>query len=572
MPIYIGEPFADPKKNFGGYGSAQEWFDATITRSDGAAGEAVDDELPPPPPPQLAEDDDKKSERSDGAAKITDVFSAEQLALLENAADFLLGMYRDDRDAFLAFEWVDKVALGNVGSLQIYGWGSVLIGEDGTTVPWPIVCALFVESVSANEKVGLGVLNDKIAEPKDQNWQNLMDFSPFNFQLFPPQILQTGKRGVQIWSDGSVRTSTGAPLGTVNNYGYAKLGSSPVDDIAAKTPSVHNVIVYAATNRVYPAENGDTIDHLGSSLNNRIDCLRPATKSMQMINRMLPGTQSYFGGVMTVEEDETKHLLKAIDIIDVKTRKILKTIDTWGPHKQPLRIHQKTGRIFVQRSDGWRVLKGCKNPSGYVALTLQGEPYKLHRLVAMNVPRLVKQLENLPIGEELEVNHLGDEKDDNRPEMLQWTTKTENLQHAHGKPTIVEYRGERFAGPSVVDVCRKIESKYGKKSETVRNWITGRRKPDEGFIVKHCDDSNRPATKERKKKGGVSRQKRYEIEFMVEKKRRKAEVIGYDGIVSFLKNELKIEATNSAVYHWIRKIKIPQRHSDVLLSISAVDA
>ena len=69
----------------------------------------------------------------------------------------------------------------------------------------------------------------------------------------------------------------------------------------------------------------------------------------------------------------------------------------------------------------------------------------------------------------------------------------------------------------------------------------------------------------------VSKQKRYEIEFMVEKKRRKAEVIGYDGIVSFLKNELKIEATNSAVNCWIN-IKIPKKHSDILLSISVVDA
>jgi hypothetical protein len=74
------------------------------------------------------------------------------------------------------------------------------------------------------------------------------------------------------------------------------------------------------------------------------------------------------------------------------------------------------------------VLKGKKHPNGYMAvcLTLKDGSHKdflVHRLVCL-------AFHGAPTREQTDVNHIDHNKQNNRPENLEWCTRSENMRAA----------------------------------------------------------------------------------------------------------------------------------------------
>lgn len=68
-----------------------------------------------------------------------------------------------------------------------------------------------------------------------------------------------------------------------------------------------------------------------------------------------------------------------------------------------------------------KILTGYKNESGYMNVSLEGKQYKLHRLVA---GAFIPNPENKPV-----INHINENKLDNRACNLEWKTHKENINH-----------------------------------------------------------------------------------------------------------------------------------------------
>lgn len=77
------------------------------------------------------------------------------------------------------------------------------------------------------------------------------------------------------------------------------------------------------------------------------------------------------------------------------------------------------GRLFST----WhlRLISSHKNPKGYLTIRGRDKHWKVHRLVAMAF------IPNPDPGRLIEVDHINEDKNDNRAENLRWCTKEENL-------------------------------------------------------------------------------------------------------------------------------------------------
>lgn len=119
----------------------------------------------------------------------------------------------------------------------------------------------------------------------------------------------------------------------------------------------------------------------------------------------------------------------------------------------------------------FHVLKPSPDNRGYptIVLCANGKPhtFKLHRVVAMTF---------LPGGNGLDVNHKDANKENNRPENLEWVTKAENNRHARdlglhrGPKGITHPRGHRAVTNEQVREIRALSE--GKSSAEVAR-LTG---------------------------------------------------------------------------------------------------
>ena len=88
---------------------------------------------------------------------------------------------------------------------------------------------------------------------------------------------------------------------------------------------------------------------------------------------------------------------------------------------------RKTGEIFTL--DGKKVSQ-YDNGYGYLNIRHNGSYYRVHRLVAT---KFIPNPEN-----KSDVNHIDGNKKNNSLDNLEWTTRSENVQHAHKSGLITE--------------------------------------------------------------------------------------------------------------------------------------
>lgn len=88
------------------------------------------------------------------------------------------------------------------------------------------------------------------------------------------------------------------------------------------------------------------------------------------------------------------------------------------------------GRIWSTKSNSWR--KPFNN-NGYLQLRINGETYKVHRLIALAFIPNPYNLET--------VDHVNEDKTDNRPENLRWMTRVDNKSRSWRKRVVCETTG-----------------------------------------------------------------------------------------------------------------------------------
>lgn len=94
------------------------------------------------------------------------------------------------------------------------------------------------------------------------------------------------------------------------------------------------------------------------------------------------------------------------------------------------------GDIFVM--DTGRKLKPTLNGAGYLSVSLNGKPYRIHRLIGEN---FIPNPNNKPC-----INHIDGVKTNNKISNLEWCTQSENVKHAFdtGLKKPANLKGENY--------------------------------------------------------------------------------------------------------------------------------
>ena len=146
----------------------------------------------------------------------------------------------------------------------------------------------------------------------------------------------------------------------------------------------------------------------------------------------------------------------------------ISTWEKWVPSVHPDYRVSNYGRVMH-----WRkrlVLKQHTNKGGYKCVSLAGQNYRVHRLVAM---AFIPNPENKP-----NINHIDGNKKNNNVDNLEWCTQQENIQHKievlgktnkrYFKRCELYYNGEFIKEFEDIKAASKYASERGAKESMLR--------------------------------------------------------------------------------------------------------
>ena len=141
------------------------------------------------------------------------------------------------------------------------------------------------------------------------------------------------------------------------------------------------------------------------------------------------------------------------------------------------RIQHKNGNITF----------GCKDDEEYMYVHINNIIYKIHRIVALHF------IYNNDEVNKTVVNHINEEKNDNRVENLEWCTQSQNVQHsAKSKKVKTFYKNETYCFESSKETVKWLKQKGIKnsaKTKTIQNACNNQRKAY-GLTFSYVDNEN----------------------------------------------------------------------------------
>lgn len=124
------------------------------------------------------------------------------------------------------------------------------------------------------------------------------------------------------------------------------------------------------------------------------------------------------------------------------------------------------GRVKHKFTDHYRLISGSIHSDGYVFVTLHGEQFALHRLIA-------KTFHRDSYHNNLVVNHIDGNKQNNFASNLEWVTQQENVQHSHDngfQPKGISTYTGKFTAEQREEIKRLWDSGEKSKREIARMY------------------------------------------------------------------------------------------------------
>ena len=149
------------------------------------------------------------------------------------------------------------------------------------------------------------------------------------------------------------------------------------------------------------------------------------------------------------------------------------------PRDPRIKVSNK-GNVISCRRGAWHPLKVYHNNCGYQSVSAGPSSRLVHRMVAETwIPNP---------NHYSDVNHINGDKDDNRVENLEWTTRSQNIRHAvrtglmKGTPVRIVETGETFE--TLADCARRI----GGTPVGILECLAGRQSTHRGYHFEHVED------------------------------------------------------------------------------------
>lgn len=127
------------------------------------------------------------------------------------------------------------------------------------------------------------------------------------------------------------------------------------------------------------------------------------------------------------------------------------------------------GRIWSTKSNCW--MKPYADKKGYQLVHIGNTVYKVHRLIAL---AFIPNPDNLET-----VDHVNENKKDNRPENLRWMTRGENKSRSWSKRVVCNETGEIF------NSIQECSDKMGLKKARICNVCKGKRNHTGGYTFNY---------------------------------------------------------------------------------------
>lgn len=167
--------------------------------------------------------------------------------------------------------------------------------------------------------------------------------------------------------------------------------------------------------------------------------------------------------------------------------------EIWKDIKGYEGLYQVSNTGRVKRVATGRVLKGSKNAGGYITVKLSKHGVTstktIHRLVAET---FIPKPENKP-----EINHIDEDKTNNKVDNLEWSTRKENINHGTRTERMGKTRSisiiatniktgevEEFYGTS--ECARQL----GLNTPSITNVLKGRRETVGGYTFKYLNEGD----------------------------------------------------------------------------------